>query len=78
MKLENKVFNRIFETDRDEEAGHCRKLKTEKFHNLYPSLTVIRVISTSRMRWVGHVALIGEMRSAHPPFVQKERKEITR
>jgi hypothetical protein len=33
-----------------------RKLHNEKLHNLYSSPSMIRIIKSKRMRWVGHVA----------------------
>jgi hypothetical protein len=46
-------------------TGDWRRLHNEEFHNLYTSLNIIRVIKSMRMRWAGHVALIGEMRNAY-------------
>jgi hypothetical protein len=40
--------------------GGRRKLHNEELHNLYSSPSVIRIIKSRRMRWLGHVALIGE------------------
>jgi hypothetical protein len=33
-----------------------RKLHNEELHNLYSSPSVIRIIRSGKMRWVGHVA----------------------
>jgi len=40
------------------------KTANEELHNLYTSSNVIRVIKSWRVRWVGHVARMGEMRNA--------------
>jgi hypothetical protein len=32
---------------------------------LYSSTSIVRVIKTRRMRWVGHVARMGEVRGAY-------------
>jgi hypothetical protein len=65
--FENKVLRRIFGPKRDEVIGDWRKLHKEELRNLYclPSTSIIRIIKSRRMRWAGHVALIGEERNAH-------------
>jgi hypothetical protein len=56
------VFRRIFGPKREEVAGGWRRLHNEELHNLYTSPNMIRVIKSKRMRWEGHVMLVGEMR----------------
>jgi hypothetical protein len=34
-------------------------------HDLYSSITIIRVIKSRRMRWAGHVARMGKGRGAY-------------
>jgi hypothetical protein len=46
-------------------TGGWRKLHNEKLHGLYSSPSIVRVIKARRMRWVGHVARMGEMRIAY-------------
>jgi hypothetical protein len=41
-------------------AGHWRRLHNEELHNLYASPSTIRVIKWRRIRWVGHLALMGK------------------
>jgi hypothetical protein len=53
--LENRVLRGIFGPKRDEVMGMWRKLHNEKLHNLYSSPDVIRMIKSSKIRWVGHV-----------------------
>jgi len=38
---------------------------------LYVSPNIIRVIKSRRMRWVGHVERLGEMRNSHNILVKK-------
>jgi hypothetical protein len=56
---ENRVLRRIFGPKRDEATGEWRRLHNEELNNLYSSPTIIRVIKSRRMRWVGHVACMG-------------------
>jgi hypothetical protein len=63
--FENRVLRRIFGPKRDEAIGGWRKLHNEELHNLYCSPSIIRMIKSRRMRWVGHVARMGEKRTAY-------------
>jgi hypothetical protein len=54
--FENRVLRGIFGPKREEVAGGLRRLHNEELHNLYTSSSIIRVIKSRRMRWVGHVA----------------------
>jgi hypothetical protein len=48
-----------------------RRLHNEELQNLYTSPNIIRVIKLKRMRWVGHVAHMGEMRGTYSILVGK-------
>jgi hypothetical protein len=53
----------IFGTEIEEVMGDWRKLHNEDLHDLYSSLNIIWVMIQSRkIRWVGHVARMGERR----------------
>jgi hypothetical protein len=58
----NRVLSRIFGPKRDEVKGVWRKLHNEELHDLYSSLTIVRVITSRRMRWAEHVVPIGRER----------------
>jgi hypothetical protein len=62
--FESRVL-RIFGPKRDEVTGGWRKLHNEGLHNLYSSPSIIRIIKSRRMRWMGHVARMGEKRNAY-------------
>jgi hypothetical protein len=47
----------VFKTEED---GSWRKLHNDELHNLYSSPNIIRVIKSRRLKWVGHVACMGE------------------
>jgi hypothetical protein len=68
---EKRVLRRMFGPKREEVVGNCRRLHNEELHNLYTSPNVIRVVKPRRMRWVGNVARMGEMRSAYSIMVGK-------
>jgi len=42
------------------------KLHNEELNDLYSSSNIIRVIKSRRVRWVGHVARMGQRRSEKP------------
>jgi hypothetical protein len=60
--FENRVLRRIFGPKRDEVTVEWRKLHSEELHNLCSSPDIIRQVKSSRMRWAGHVARMGEER----------------
>jgi hypothetical protein len=62
--FENRVLRGIFGSKRDEVTGEWRRLHDEELYDLYSSPN-IRVIKSRRMRWVGHVARMGEARGAY-------------
>jgi hypothetical protein len=69
--FENRVLRRIFGPKRDGVTGRWRKLHNEELHNLYSSPSIIKIIKSRRMRWVGHVAPMGEKRKVYRLLVGK-------
>ena len=70
--FENTVLRRIFGSRRDEVTVEWRRLHNEELNDLYCFLpNIVRVIKSSRMRWAGHVARMGERRDVYRVLVGK-------
>jgi hypothetical protein len=65
--FENRVLRGIFGPKKDELTGEWRKL--------YSSPGIIRQIKSRRMRWVGHVARMGEGRNVYRVWVGKPKRK---
>jgi hypothetical protein len=57
--FENRVLRGVFGPKRDEVTGEWRKLHNEELNVLYTLPNIVRVVKSRRMRWTGHVALMG-------------------
>jgi hypothetical protein len=51
-----------------------RKLDNEELNDLYSEPTILRVITSRRMRWAGHVARMGEGRGVYRVLVGNLRE----
>jgi len=69
--FENMVLRRIFGPRRDEVMGEWRRLHNEERSDLHSSPNIVRVIKSTRMRWAGHVARMGEERGTYRVLVGK-------
>jgi hypothetical protein len=58
--FENRVLRRIFGPKSDEATVGWRGLHNEELHNLYSSPTLIKMSKSKKMRWVRHVARMGQ------------------
>jgi hypothetical protein len=73
--FEIRALWRIFGPMREKVAGGWRRLHNGELHNLYASLSVIRVMKSRSERGMVHVERFGEMKNAHKIMVGKpERK----
>jgi hypothetical protein len=63
--FENRVLRRIFGPKTDELTEEWRRLHNEELNDLYSSPNITWVIKSRRMRWVGHVARMGEKRGVY-------------
>ena len=68
---EKMVLRRIFGPRREEVTGECRRLHNEELNDLCSSSNIVRVIKSRRMRWVGHVARMGEKMGVYRFLVGK-------
>jgi len=69
--FENMVLRRIFGPRRDEVKGEWSRLHNEELNDLCSSPNIVRVIKSRKMRWVGHVARLGEKREVYRVLVGK-------
>jgi hypothetical protein len=74
--FENMVCSRIFGSRREEITGKWRRLHNEELNDLYSSPNIVRVIKSRKIRWVGHVALMGEERGMYRVLVGKPEGKI--
>jgi len=56
------VQRNIFGSERDKVTGEWRTLHNEKLDDLYSSPNIFLMIQPRRMRWVGHLACMGDRR----------------
>jgi hypothetical protein len=75
--FENRVLRRIFGPKKGEVTGGWRKLHNEELRDLYCSPSTIKMIKSRRMRWVGHVARMGEKRNMYRLLVVKPERKGT-
>ena len=67
--IENRMLRSIFGPKGDVIIGKLRKIHNEELNDLYCSPNIFRVIKSRRMRWAGHVALMGERRVVYRDLV---------
>jgi hypothetical protein len=61
--FENRVLRRIFGPKRDEVTRKWKKLHNEELRDLYSFPSIIRIVKSRRMSWVGQAARMGEKRN---------------
>jgi len=74
--FENRVLRRIFGPKRDKVTGEWRKLHNEELNDLYCSPNIVRVNKARRIRWVGHVARMGDRKGENSVLVGKPEGKI--
>jgi hypothetical protein len=71
--FDRSVLRRIFGPKREVDRP-WRKLHNDELHSLYASPTIVRVIKSRGIRWVGHVARMGEGRSVYRVLVGRPER----
>jgi len=66
---------RVFGPKRDDVTGECRKLHNEELSDVYFLPNIVRVVKSRRMRWAGHVALVGQWRGVYRVLVGKSERK---
>ena len=67
--FENRVLRRIFEPKKVKVTGEWRKLHNGELNDLYCATNIVQVIKSRRMRWMGHVACMGDGRGVYRVLV---------
>jgi hypothetical protein len=70
-----RVLRRIFGPSRDGMTGGWRKLQKVELYDLNFSRSIIRIIKSGMMRWVEHVARMGEKRNMYMLLVGNQREK---
>jgi hypothetical protein len=73
--FENRVLRRIFGPKKDEVTERWRELHNEELRHLCSSPSIIRIITSWKMKWARHVARMGrrERRKGYWWKNQRER-----
>jgi hypothetical protein len=71
------MLRKIFGPKRDEVTGGWEKLHNEELHNSHSSSSTITMMKSRRMKWVWHVARMGETRNSYKVLLGKQ-EETTR
>ena len=69
--FENRALRKIFRPKRDDITEEWRKLHNEERSDLYLSHSIVWVIKWRRIRWVWHIAFMGERRGVYRVLVGK-------
>jgi hypothetical protein len=75
-----RVLRRIFRPTRDEVRRGWRKLHNEELRGSYSLPSKMRLIKSRRIRWAGHVDLVGCKKNAYRILVGKpeEKRQLGR
>jgi hypothetical protein len=73
--IENRVLERIFVPKRDEGTREWRKLDNEEINDKDCSHKINRVNILRRMRWVGHVACVGDRKVVYSVWWENRKEK---
>jgi hypothetical protein len=74
--LENRVLRKLFGSKRDEVMGEWRRLHNEEFYYIHLPKNY-RLLKPRIMRWVRHVARMGNRRGAYTILVGRPKGKVT-
>lgn len=63
------MLRRKLVAEKEGVSGRCRKLQSAQLHDWYCSPVSIKVTKPRRLRWLGHMAHMGEYRNTHTVLV---------
>jgi hypothetical protein len=66
------MLRRIFGLNREED-GSWRKFHNDELHSLYSSPSIVKLIKSRMMMWVGHVARTRKGRGVYRAFVGRPK-----
>jgi len=67
---ENRILRKIFGPEREQVVGHWKRVYNVELHNMYASPNIMG-IKSRRIRRMGHVAHMVEMRNSYKTLVRK-------
>jgi hypothetical protein len=80
MVFENRLFNRVLKSQREELMGSWMKLYVKELNNFYSSPVIVSIIKSRNIRILWHIARMRKMRNAYRVLVEKpeRRKSLAR
>ena len=72
--FENRVLRKVFGSKWEDAAGDSRKIQNEEPRNLHSSPNSFQVMISRRMRRVGHVICMGDMRNSYRILAEPARR----
>ena len=66
----------IFGPRREDVTGEWRRWHNDELNYMYSSPNIVRVNKSTRMRWAGHVARMGEETGAYKFLVGKPEGKV--
>jgi hypothetical protein len=67
---------RLFGPNGNQVTSEWRRLHNEELHNLHSSTSIIRMIKSRKIRWVGNVARMGKIKISCRVLVGKTKGNI--
>jgi len=75
--FKNRVVWEICGPKRDDITRDLRKMHSKELQDFKSSLNIIQVVKSKRMRWKGHIACMGQTRTAYRSLVKTSAGKTT-